>query len=272
MPSWLRDLGVAPEALRAFLGQLLPEARLTNSPSEGPYEPLLLVEAKHIVAAFGFANGDLRESYDALYTGFKSYYASHQDQWGTVDLAFVFCVDPEAPQLDQFCSGVETDVYFCRKFVVPLEPPLAQALARLPFLPLAPLRGRPLRPASAQTFLQQCGVPAILAKFLVVQHERSPEGIVEDCASGEFGPPGSVAVGSSPGVARTDLSGGVIRLASVEIKNFRAYRKRETFALGSQVTVLYGPNGFGKTSFFDAIDFAVTGVECSPIGLRTVGT
>lgn len=259
MPSWLRDLGVAPEALRAFLGQLLPEARLTAGPSEEPYEPLLLVEAKHVVAAFGFANGDLRESYDALYAGFKSYYASHQDQLGTVDLAFVFCVNPGAPQLDQFCSGVETDVYFCRKFVVPLEPPLAQALARLPFLPLAPLRGRPLRPPSAQTFLQQCGVPAILAKFVVVQHERSPEGIVEDCASGEFGPPGPIAVASSPGVGRTDLSGGVVRLASVEIKNFRAYRKRETFTLGSQVTVLYGPNGFGKTSFFDAIDFAVTG-------------
>jgi exonuclease SbcC len=41
--------------------------------------------------------------------------------------------------------------------------------------------------------------------------------------------------------------------------NFRAYRRLQTFALGADVTVLYGPNGFGKTSFFDAIDFAVTG-------------
>jgi AAA domain len=29
--------------------------------------------------------------------------------------------------------------------------------------------------------------------------------------------------------------------------------------VGSALTVLYGPNGFGKTSFFDAIDFAITG-------------
>ena len=43
------------------------------------------------------------------------------------------------------------------------------------------------------------------------------------------------------------------------IKGFRAYRKPQTFSLGADVTVLYGPNGFGKTSVFDAIDFAATG-------------
>ena len=46
---------------------------------------------------------------------------------------------------------------------------------------------------------------------------------------------------------------------SVGDRNFRAYRKRQTFVLGTDVTVLYGPNGFGKTSFFDAVDFAATG-------------
>jgi exonuclease SbcC len=34
---------------------------------------------------------------------------------------------------------------------------------------------------------------------------------------------------------------------------------KKVFDLGSAVTILYGPNGFGKTSFFDALDFAVTG-------------
>ena len=32
-----------------------------------------------------------------------------------------------------------------------------------------------------------------------------------------------------------------------------------TFEIGSEITVLFGPNGFGKTSFFDAIDFGITG-------------
>jgi exonuclease SbcC len=37
---------------------------------------------------------------------------------------------------------------------------------------------------------------------------------------------------------------------------------------GEHITVLYGPNGFGKTSFFDAIDFVVTG-EIGRIKSRT---
>ena len=48
-------------------------------------------------------------------------------------------------------------------------------------------------------------------------------------------------------------------LDAVAIQNFRAYKRRQVFDLGGAVTVLYGPNGFGKTSFFDAVDFAATG-------------
>lgn len=48
-------------------------------------------------------------------------------------------------------------------------------------------------------------------------------------------------------------------LESVTIENFRAYRAPTTFEIGSEITVLFGPNGFGKTSFFDAIDFGITG-------------
>jgi exonuclease SbcC len=50
-----------------------------------------------------------------------------------------------------------------------------------------------------------------------------------------------------------------VLLESVTIENFRAYRAPRTFEIGSEITVLFGPNGFGKTSFFDAIDFGITG-------------
>ena len=43
------------------------------------------------------------------------------------------------------------------------------------------------------------------------------------------------------------------------MSNFRAYREPQKFALDANLVVLYGPNGLGKTSFFDAIDFACTG-------------
>ena len=39
-----------------------------------------------------------------------------------------------------------------------------------------------------------------------------------------------------------------VRLKELEISNFRAYRSH-TFDLDADLIVLYGPNGFGKTSF-----------------------
>ena len=99
----------------------------------------------------------------------------------------------------------------------------------------------------------------MLAKFLVVQHERSPEGIVEDCTSGKFGEPQQLTLVANGAVVDAEMATEPVLLETVEIRNFRAYRKPQTFEIGADVTVLYGPNGFGKTSFFDAVDFAVTG-------------
>ena len=259
MPSSPHDPNLGPGGVRTFLANVLPEAVLTDAAVNPAYEPLLLMQTRHVIAAFAFANCDVRQSYEALYAGFKNYYVEQRGEWDTLDLAFVFCVQPSVPQLHQFCSYVETDVLFCRKFVVPLAAPLGASLAGLPFLPLTPVRGQSLRPPSAQTFLQQCSVPAVLAEFLVVKQKRSPEGIVEDCTSGKFGEPRQLTPVANAPVVQTERAMEPVRLETVAIRNFRAYRKPQTFEIGADVTVLYGANGFGKTSFFDAVDFAVTG-------------
>jgi len=250
---------LSADSLRTYLADMLPGSRVTSATVDAAYEPLLLLQTTHALAAFAFSNGDMRETYNALYGSFKKYYAEQRGRWDALDLAFVFCVQPGLPNLEQFCSKVETDVYFCRKFVVPLELPLGSSLARLPFLPFTPLKGQSLRPPSAQTFLQQCGVPTVLARYIVVQHERGPERIVEDCTDGEFGDPQDLKSVANALVAQADRSTQSVRLESITVKNFRAYRKPETFALGADLTILYGPNGFGKTSLFDAVDFAATG-------------
>jgi len=259
MPNSPHEPSESLDGLRAYLGDVLPGSRLTNTAADGAYQPLLLLETKHVMAGFAFSNGDLSKSYNALYTSFKKCYAGQRGAWDALDLAFVFCVRPDIPNLDRFCSQIETDVYFCRKFVVPLASPLNDSLARLPFLPLTPLHGQSLRPPSAQTFLQQCGVPPALAKSLVVQRERSAEGIVDDCTGGTFGEPKELTPVLNSRIARNDRSPAPVRFESIEVKDFRAYRKSQLFRLGTDVTVLYGPNGFGKTSFFDAVDFVVTG-------------
>ena len=258
MPSSPHNPHLGAAALRTYLQNALPESQLSNEAVDSTYEPLLLLQATHTLAGFALSNGDIRKSYEALYGSFKKYCAQ-QEHLDALDLAFVFCVQSGVPDLDSFCSNIETNVYFCRKFVVELAQPLGSALARLPFLPLTPLHGKTLRPPSAQTFLQQSGVPAVLAHYLVVPGERSPERIVEDCTSSTFGEPRLSKPTPAESSPHGDGAAASVQLETISIENFRAYRKRQTFEVGADVTVLYGPNGFGKTSFFDAIDFGATG-------------
>ena len=248
--------------VRSYLKYAMPDSQLKTENLLSGYQPLLFMWADHILAAFAFSNGDTTKSYEALYGSFREYYARQHTQLDAMDLSFVFCVPPDLPNLDQLCSKVETDVYFCRKFVVPIVQSLETSFARLPFLPLTPVRGQSMRPPSAQTFLRQCGVPAMLAKYLVVPQQRSPEAIVEDCMEARFGDkPPTLAVPAqlNAPASSSGRAAEKIRLESISIENFRAYRKAQEFDLSADVTVLYGPNGFGKTSFFDAIDFAATG-------------
>lgn len=49
------------------------------------------------------------------------------------------------------------------------------------------------------------------------------------------------------------------RLLSAEISGFRAFSKDHSFDLDADVIILAGPNGSGKTSFFDSILWALSG-------------
>ena len=244
--------------VRRYLEGVLPSSRLATESVHSEYNPLILLYTTSILAAFAFPNGDTNKSYDSLYGGFKKFY-TRSGASDALDVAFVFCAQPDSPNLDLFCSRVETDVYFCRKFVVRLVSPLNRSFARLPFLPLTPIGTQTLRPPSAQTYLQRSGVPATLARYLVVQRERGPARIAADCVSGAFGGPQELTPAENESVVTVERTANPIRFESIRVQDFRAYRRPQTFHLGADVTVLYGPNGFGKTSLFDAIDFAVTG-------------
>ena len=51
------------------------------------------------------------------------------------------------------------------------------------------------------------------------------------------------------------------RLLNVDIDHFRGYREHVSFDLneGLDLTIFNGPNGYGKTTFFDAVEWAFTG-------------
>ncbi|MBR1124552.1 SMC family ATPase [Bradyrhizobium lablabi] len=243
-------------AVKACLGHV-PGGTLSELEA-GTGVPITILQIDRIVAAFVFAGLDPLATFEETYEAFKVQ-AERSKEWDQFDLSYVFCIASDTDKLDQLASRIETDVYFCRKFVVPLTEPVGNALARLPFLPLTQPNGPDLRPASAQTFLQQSDVPSALARHIVVQHERSAERIVEACLDNEYGSPNPPTRVATLSAVTSEQSSAPVLLESVTIENFRAYRAPMTFEIGSEITVLYGPNGFGKTSFFDAIDFGITG-------------
>ncbi|MBT2579804.1 hypothetical protein J7E43_20875 [Bacillus sp. ISL-8] len=49
-----------------------------------------------------------------------------------------------------------------------------------------------------------------------------------------------------------------MKINKVIIKNFRNYVGEHVFDLSKNVTILYGDNGFGKSSFFDALEWCLT--------------
>ena len=262
MTSFPVDVEEHWERLPRYLAGALPECEVTSESRVSEHAPMIFMWMANLMAGFALSNGDTLGSYRKLFGSFKDYYAENRKRLDVLELSFVFCVRPDLPDLETFCSEVETDVYFCRKFVIALADSLDRAFERLPFLPLALGTEGLRRPPSAQTYMRQCGVPATLAKYLAVPHQRGAENIAKDCLdeSSNWTP---VLAGHSrakvgmPGSQPEDMEW--VRLDAVAIQSFRAYKRRQVFDLGRSVTVLYGPNGFGKTSFFDAVDFAATG-------------
>ena len=255
-----RNGRVGSEEVRKYLDSALPASVMEEVSGGSDGAPLLLLTMPQLVAGFGFTGRDIEREYGGLYGAFKRQYEGHRSDWDSLELAFVVCVPEDSPGLDLFGSEVETDVYFCRKYVVPLNgKPVGNALARLPFVPLFVEGEETGRPPSAQTFLQQCGVPATLARNVVVKGERGAETIVEDCIDGDLERPRAATRQGGWGSPIVPDTAVEMRIESLEIQSFRAYRKRQKIEFGEDVTVLYGPNGFGKTSVFDAVDFAFTG-------------
>lgn len=250
------EMNALPAALQATLNKAVVQAELTEVPLVDGCLPLVLMSRGHALEAFAVGDED---DYLPLYTAFKHHFMANGAAWATKDVSFIYCLPAGHSAADEFCSKVEVDVYFCRKYVIQLEQDIAASLARLPFLPLSPIEGGAIRPPSAQAFLRSRSVKTELANRLVVQG-TSAQTILQACIDDKYGKPAGIEGGGVEAVqAVSEEPRSQSVLKSICVQNFRAYRTPKEFRLGSALTILYGPNGFGKTSFFDAIDFAVTG-------------
>ena len=231
----------------------------TTEPPPG----MLLVTGTQDLA--GFVVGDRgapRKTYEDTYESFMGLYRNHVREWDPLSLAFVFCPIALAEEDEEFWISVEGDTRFCRKFVIQaeLDPQrLQRSLLRLPFVPFDRADTVSLgRPVAAQDLLRASGVSAELADRLL-STRSSEDAIADSCLSRD-----AVTVQTAEAVALrrsewpSSASSGK-RIISLDVSEFRAYRGSHSFDLSADLTVLYGPNGLGKTSLFDAIDFACTG-------------
>jgi len=192
---------------------------------------------------------------------FKTLYERRGSEWGRKEPILVMLKTTPGRAFDERYSVIERNPYFCRKFVLDASVPerLSHELERLPFVPLDLATGEQRRPVAVQTLLGKLGVHKKLARFLAKPHERHETGIVDDCLLGLFDEPAPVPKDVPGQSAEIRADRARTRITHMEVSGFRAYLRPQVFDLDADIIVLYGPNGLGKTSFFDAIEFLCTG-------------
>lgn len=243
------------------LEEILKNKDSKITPLSSDFYPLsFLLTLNQNLIGFAILEKPLEESFSKAFQRLKDLYSIHSNEWADFDVALVFC-SPNSEEISfEFCSKIETDPYFCRKFVIDSSKDLKSELGRLPFLPLYPEAIVGLkRPLSAQTLLMKHNVASELANYLAVPHTRGIDGIIDECITGILGKTewSEIKIGGLV-FPHVEVSRRV-RLKNLEISNFRAYRGNHKFDFDADLVVVYGANGLGKTSLFDAIDFLTTG-------------
>ncbi len=152
------------------------------------------------------------------------------------------------------------DRFYCRKFVLHVNgKPLQELLHTLPFWPITPSF------LSAETSVS-LSVKELLKDFdpeltsNLASMRPGVDGIADKIVEGKY----QLIAQSSSGRQFTareskDLPG--IRLTGLDISNFRGIQciDQKKMPFTADITIVYGPNGTGKTSIADALEWVVTG-------------
>lgn len=176
------------------------------------------------------------------------------------DLELVLLIAGETRPDPAAVRSIVDDRYICRKFILCVNGrEIRDVLADLPFWPPDNLLVE--IPTSVAARVQEAVKgydPHLIADF--ASQRPGAERVFEKIQEGQY----SLHVEASAGelVRRTRRAPSTFtRLKALDITDFRGIRRLrpEDMPLGGDVIFVYGPNGVGKTSIADAVEWAITG-------------
>lgn len=176
------------------------------------------------------------------------------------DLELVLLVAGEQPPDPAVIRRIADDRYVCRKFVLwPDGRQMDEVLADLPFWPPTDLLSGSQLSVAAGVQDALRGYDSRLVADLA-SHSPGAERIFEKIREGLY------SLTAEPSVTEAATPPRVLPLAwtkleALDITDFRGIRRLrpEDMPLSGDVVFIYGPNGVGKTSVADALEWAVTG-------------
>jgi hypothetical protein len=176
------------------------------------------------------------------------------------DLELVLLVSGEGPPQPAVVRTILDDRFVCRKFVLWANGEgIERLLEELPFWPPGAMLAGPSALIGAGVRESVSGFdPRLLADL--ASQRPGVEKIVDKLRGGEY----EVAPGvSGEPVSRSPSRRESIetRLTGLDISEFRGIRRlsKDEIPLSADIVFIYGPNGVGKTSLADALEWAVTG-------------